>query len=128
MYFLRDPEDPFDADTIQILRENARRDLIEYAKFCEEHIPSLCVQNLHIGICRLFDQEQFCGRPNICHDSFTERAIRHLKKIPYRRNHEKSFVYRQLYRECRMNLARTHDIENPSGGDVKFHRRKRFKT
>lgn len=114
MYFLRDTDDPFDADTIQILRENARRDLIEYAKICEEHMPSLCVQNLHIGICRLFDQEQFCGRPNICHDLFTERAIRHLKKFPYRRNHEKSFVYRQLYRECRMNLARTHDIENPS--------------
>jgi hypothetical protein len=113
LYFLRDPEEPLDSENLKQLREIAKSNLIEYARMCEEHMPSLCVQNLHIGICRLFDQEEFSGRPNICHDLFTERVIRHLKKFPYRRNHEKSFVYRQLYREGRLKLARTHDVEGP---------------
>ena len=62
-------------------------------------MPSLCVQNLHITLCRLFEQEEQCGRPNLCHDMFMERAVRQLKSISYRNFHEESFVYRTLLQE-----------------------------
>lgn len=116
MYFLRDSEETMSLSDWKHgrgkeARNNARGHLVEYAKICEEYMPALCVSNLHISICRLFDQEEYSGRPNICHDLFTERVVRHLKKISYRKNHEKSFVYRQLYREGRLELARKYGIK-----------------
>ena len=120
MYFLRDPEDEMTMEDWKCgngkrLRDTAKQNLIEYAKICEQYMPSLCVSNLHISICRLFDQEEYSGRPNICHDLFTERVVRKLKKFSYRKDHEKSFVYRQLYREGCMEMAREYSI---GGGEL----------
>lgn len=115
MYFLRDPEEVISLEDWQVgegkrLRTAAKQSLIEYAKICEQYMRCLCVSNLHIAICTLFDQEEYSGRPNICHDLFTERVVRKLKKFSYRKDHEKSFVYRELQREACMELAREHSL------------------
>jgi hypothetical protein len=109
LYFVRDDDSVQDSHTWRCLRNEARGNLLAYAKICEEYMPNLCVQNLHIAICRLFEQEELCGRPNLCHDMFMERAIRRLKKIGYRNNHEESFVYRVLLQEGRFWLQLNYD-------------------
>ena len=103
MYFIRDSEEVFDDWTRR--RQEAQDNLLQYAKICEEHMPSLCVQNLHVAVCRLADQEAYCGRPNISNDMFTERTIRILKQFDYRNNHEASFVKRHLEKEALMRLS-----------------------
>lgn len=118
LYFLRDSEDMEDKDKWAQLRDEAKSNLLRYACICEEYMPSLCVQNLHIALCRLFDQEEFCGRPNICHDMFMERAVRQLKTISYRDNHEKSFVYRNLLQEGRAWLQSEFQSHDCDDGDV----------
>lgn len=95
LYFLRDTEEIF--DDWQYHRNEAQSHLEAYAKICEEYMPELCVQNLHVAVCRLADQERFCGRPNISHDLFMERTIRWLKQYKsIKNNHEKTFVMKEL--------------------------------
>jgi len=115
MYFLRDPEETMSIEEWKYgrgksLRSAAKQSLIEYAKICEQFMPCICVSNLHISICRLFDQEEYSGRSNICHDLFTERVARKLKKFSYKKDHEKSFVYRQLQREACKELAKEYVV------------------
>jgi hypothetical protein len=96
LYFIRDERSTF--DDLEQSRSNAVQNLLDYAKICEEHMPSLCTQNMHIALCRLPDQEEFCGRANITHDLYMERNIRMVKEYEksYRQNHEVSFVKRVL--------------------------------
>ena len=96
LYFIRDEEAMF--DNWEESRTRALCNLVEYAKMCQKYMPSLCTQNLHVAVCRLAEQERYCGRPNICHDLYMERNIRVIKEFEksYRHNHERSFVKRVL--------------------------------
>ena len=125
LYFIRD--DQCMVDDFQQSRADAINNLLEYAKICEEHMPSLCTQNMHIALCRLPDQEEYCGRANITHDLYMERNIRMIKEHEksYRQSHEISFVKRVLEKSItpwlsqHMGHALSHK-ENAQGEDMDY--------
>ena len=96
LHFIRDEKYIF--DDLEQSRAHAINSLLEYAKLCEEHMPCLCTQNMHIALCRLPDQEEFCGRANITHDLHMERNIRMVKgyERSYRQRHKIPFVQRLI--------------------------------
>lgn len=61
-------------------REEARNELIEYAKILEEHCPSLCKQNLHILCCRLNMQEEARGSVYGELELWIERVVQDVKR------------------------------------------------
>ena len=111
LYFVRDTEGMY--EQYDEKREEASKTLLEYAKICEQFMPDLCVQNLHIAVCRLAEQEKICGRPNLSHDMFTERTIRIAKQLPYKDNHALSFTRRWLLKETGVWLKDKKGYSNP---------------
>lgn len=60
-------------------RDAARNELLAYARLVDEHIPSLCKQNLHQLVCRLHIQEEQRGHVQLENELWVERVCQLVK-------------------------------------------------
>lgn len=129
LYFLRDDQDMY--RDWESSRQEAQQHLENYARLCEQYMPELCVQNLHVAVCRLCDQERYCGRPNISHDLFMERTIRWIKKFKgLRNNHEKSLAVKELQKSSLtwLTLHMGEDLVVGEADDTQSNRMEHYDT